>query len=1004
MKRLKQVLIQSGISKALLVCICLLYSLGTNAQNQKITGTVIDSQNEPLIGVSVVVKGTTHGTLTDVDGRFTIDAPAQSTLVFSYIGFSKQEIPLAGKLSLDVIMKEDAIALKDVIAIGYATGSQKTISGAVQKISKEDMNVGVVTNPLDAIQGKIAGVNIQSVNSDPTSSPSIRIRGTTSLSGGNDPLVVVDGVIGDLNMLNSLSPNDIESYTILKDASETAQYGSRGASGVIVVTTQKGKYGTKTLNYDGTFGVQSVAERIHMLTADQYRQAATDRGLSFVDGGSSSDFMDAILRTGFTQTHRLSYSSGTEDASQSVSLGIIDNKGLVETTSRQQYTLKIDASQYFFDHKLKLESGIFASQSNRRRINDFRKTFYGAAAMNPTYPTTQNADGTWPRDPNASELDNPLDRLSIQDKSKYYNATAHTRLTWTILEGLNFSGFGSYTYDDKDNSIYSPTTTRQGQANNGGRAERQDYKEENFLGNVSLNFVKAFDKHRIDALGLMEGQEYKRRGFSAASSSYSTDYLGANNLAGGALLNHGDVRSYKTDFKLFSFLGRVNYVYNNKYIATVNMRADGSSKLGSNEKWGYFPSVSLAWNMSDESFMKDNFKFVSDFKLRASYGITGNQDAIDPYNSLQTLGIDLDGNKALVTVDGNPAVAYTYLRNANPDLKWETKKTFDIGFDAAFFEDKVTFTFDYYNSKTDDLLYKYAVPVPPFIHNELLANVGSMKNYGLEFAASYAAVKTKDIGLDISANFSYQQNKVTSLTGMYNGQQLKPKDYMNLSSVSGAGQVGGANNVVYMFEGQPLGVFYIPKADGLKDNGSGQNEYNILDIDGVEGVNTNDGFDRYVAGQVVPKYYLGANIKFRYKAFDIQTQMNGAFGHKIYNGTALTFNNMNTFTTYNLIEGAPARNIYDNRVSDYWLEKGDYLNIAYITLGYTINTSKFKNWVKAIKLTASVNNVHTFTSYSGLTPMINSSTLDSDNNTFGVDDKRFYPVARTYSIGINVNF
>lgn len=978
------------------------FALSLNAQTNgkiKVSGIVADNKNEPLIGVSVLEKGTTNGTMTDIDGKYELYLPSNATIETTYIGFAKQEIPVNGRTTISIKLQEDAIMLKDVVAIGYAVGNKHSISGAVQKIGKEDMNVGVVNNPLDAIQGRVAGVNIQTLSSDPTAAPSIRIRGTTSLSGGNDPLVVVDGVMGDLNMLNSLSPNDIESYTILKDASETAQYGSRGASGVIVVTTQKGKYGTKTLSYDGNFGVQTIAKRTHSLSADQYRQAAKDRGLSFIDDGYSTDFMDEILQTGYTQNHKISFGKGDEDSNYNISLGIIDQKGIIETTSKQRYNLRIDVSQLFFDNKLKLESGIFGSRMKMRSLYDARNTFYGAVTMNPTFSNAQNADGTWPRDPVASEVYNPLDLINTEKYNRRYDATAHTRATWTIIEGFKVSAFGSYTFNDDDASTYLPIKSRPGMIKNGGRAERNDNKNENYLGNFSLSYINTIGKHSLNILGLVEGQEYKSRGFGAASSRYSSDYHGADNLGGGAIINYGDVSSYKNSFKLFSVLGRINYVYDDKYIATINMRGDGSSKLGKNNKWGFFPAFSLAWNMASENFMKESLSFVNYLKLRASYGITGNQDAISPYNSLQLLGTN---GSSLITVNGNPTIAYTYLRNANPDLKWETKKTFDIGFDASLFNDKITLTFDYYNSKTNDLLYTYSVPQPPFIYNTLLANIGSMKNMGLEFSIGYSAINTKDIGFDVSANVSYQKNKVTSLTGTYKGQPLTPSAYVKLSSVKGAG-IQGNNNVVYMFEGQPLGVFYLPKTDGLKDV-NGKNKYNVLDIDGEDGINIADGKDRYIAGQVMPKYYLGMNLKFRYKVFDIQTQLNGAFGHKIYDGTAMTLNNMNNFPGYNLLRGAPERNIYDNTVTDYWLENGNYLNIAYVTLGYNINTEKFKNWVKSIRLTASVNNLHTFSSYSGLTPMINSSTLDSNNNTFGNDDKRFYPVARTFSLGVSVNF
>ena len=981
--------------------LCHSFFMAASAQESgktTVSGVVTDVNKEPLIGVSIVEKGTVNGATTSIDGDFKLQVSPNATLVISYVGYTTQEVPVQGKSVINVVMKEDAVLLDEVVAVGYAVGSKQTISGAVKKIDKKDMNTGVVNSPLNAIQGRIAGVNIQTASSDPTASPSIRIRGTTSLSGGNDPLVVIDGVMGDVKMLDALSPSDIESMTILKDASETAQYGSRGASGVIVVTTQKGKFGSKHLSYDGTFGVQTVAARNHSLTAGQYRQAAQALGVNFIDEGYNTDFMDEILRTGITQNHRISFGKGDEDSNYNVSLGLIDQKGLVETTNKRNYSLKLDVAQSFFNNKLKLEAGMFGSKIETRELYDEKNTFYGAITMNPTYPTTPNEDGTWPRDPNASEVYNPLDLLSTQKKNDVYDVSVHGRATWSILEGLKFSAFGSYSLYDDNATLYLPVKSRPGMLANNGRGERSSARSENYLGNISLSYIKTINRNYINALVLFEGSQYNQRGFGAASSRYSTDYSGADNLMGGAIINYGDVTSYKNSYKLVSFLGRFNYVYDNKYIATVNMRRDGSSKLGTNNKWGFFPSFSLAWNMANESFIKDNLKFVNELKLRASYGISGNQDVISPYNSLQLLGTSAS---SLITVNGNPAVAYSYLRNANPDLKWETKKTFDVGFDASLFDNRLSLTFDYYSSVTDDLLYTYTVPQPPFIYNQLLANIGSMKNNGVEFSVSYAAIRNKDFDLNISANFAYQQNKVTSLTGTYNGQPLTPSAYVKLSKVVGAGTQAN-NDVVYMFEGQPLGVFYLPKANGLISTEEG-NKYNIQDLTGEGDINVADGQDRYIAGQVMPKYYLGGNISFRYKAFDVQMQLNGAFGHKIYNGTSLTLNNMKNFPTYNVLEGAPEKNIHDGTVSDYWLENGNYLNISALTFGYTFNAFKLKDKMKSLRITASVNNLCTITSYSGLTPMINSNTMASDN-TFGVDDKRFYPVARTFSVGLSLNF
>ncbi|MEN9918071.1 MAG: hypothetical protein RL662_507 [Bacteroidota bacterium] len=973
-----------------------------------VNGTVSDSQGETIIGASVVVKGTGTGTVTDIDGNYTLNnAPSNGTLVITFLGYKAKEIKIAGQTKINTTLEEDAVMLGDVVAIGYAVGSQKTISGAVKRLGKEDMNVGVVANPLEAMRGKIAGVNIQKVGGDPTTAPSVRIRGTTSLTGGNDPLVVIDGVFGDLNLLNALAPSDIESFTILKDASEAAQYGSRGASGVIVVTTQKGKFGTKTLNYEGTFGVESIYKNIKMLDANQYRQTVKDYGiLNAIDGGASSDFMEAMQQTGYTQSHKVSFGGGTEDANYRASLGVIDQKGIIKNNYMKNYTAKIDLSQYFFDRKIQIEMGMFGSKRDQRYVNDHKKTFYSATSFNPTLPLAQNADGTWPEDINAVEADNPLGRLSINDNENNAYLNTHAKLTWTILEGLKLSAMGSYTYNSKENSKYVPINIKEG-IRNRGLAHRGLNREDILMGNILLNYKKTVDKHAFDFLGLIEGQSYKYHGFSSDVTGFATNYFGTDKLQAGAVSNWDQWKSHRNGYDIYSYMGRFNYIYDKKYIATVNFRSDGSSKLGANNKWGFFPSASLAWDMGEEEFIK-NISQINKFKVRAGYGVTGNQDAIKPFNSQRLLE-----PSGVTTVDGLPWVSLTYKRNDNPDLRWETKKTFNAGFDASLFNEKIDVTFDYYNSNTVDLLYDYFVPVPPFTHKQLLANMGKMNNKGLELAVTVKPIMTKDMDLAISVNGSYQENTLVSLSGSYNGFALD-KDLEQVASISGAGSIGGNNNVTYIMKGQPLGVFYLPKATGLINDGFGNYTYNIVDLNnnGILELDDKEDSDRYVAGQAMPKFYLGGNINFRYKQLDFQTQLNGAFGHKIFNGTSLTYHNMNTFPTYNVLEGAPEKQIRDSRVSDYWLEKGDYLNIAYMTVGYNFKTATWGKWIKGLKLSASVNNIYTFTNYSGLSPMINSTAfvnkdnpLESDNNKqLGLDDKRFYPLSRTYSITVNVNF
>ena len=964
----------------------LFLSVGAYAQNITVKGTVTDATGEPVIGANVLEKGTTNGVITDIDGNFQLQTSRGAILQVSFVGFLTAEVKAAP--NVNVILQEDSQLLSDVVVIGYATGSQRTISGAVQKVGREEMNAGVVVNPLAAIKGKIAGVNIQKTGGDPTAAPAIRVRGTTSLTGGNDPLVIIDGVFGDLNMLNAISPADIENFTVLKDASETAQYGSRGASGVIVVTTIKGKNGVKSLSYDGSFGIETVYKNLDMLSASQYRAAAQNLGISILDKGYDTNFIEEMQQSGYTQNHRLSFSNGNEDSNYRASIGVIDQKGIIKNNTMRNYTAKIDAMQNMFNNKLKLEFGMFGSLKENRYVNDYQKTFYSAASYNPTFPNVKNPEtGMWDENANANEVHNPLGRLDIDDRETNAFINANARITYSITDDLKLSAFGSYTYNVKENKKYIPTSIKAGLSNR-GEAYRGDNKSQSMLANMMLTYKKAFGKHYINALALAEVQRVTNTGFGATVNGFSSDDFLYNNLQAGAVLKWGNNTSYYNNPSLASFMGRVNYSYADKYIVTVNARTDGSSKVGANNKWAFFPSASLAWVLSEE-------EFISNLKIRAGYGLAGNQDAISSYMSLPLMSPN-----GTTTVNGLPVVTMGVTRNYNPDLKWEVKKTFDVGFDLGMFDERLTLGFDYYNSKTTDLLYNYDVKVPPFTYPTLLANMGAMRNTGIEISLGGTPLKTKDMELNINANIAFQQNKLLSLNGTYMGEAMTAKEYMNLGGMNGAGFIGGYNQIIYQMVGQPVGVFYLPKCDGLVDNGFGDYTYHIQDIDGVEGVDLADGKDRYIAGQAMPKALLGANVSFRYKQFDIQVQMNGAFGHKIYNGTSLSYMNMNQFPTYNVMQGAPEKNIKDQTVTDYWLEKGDYLHFDYVTLGWNLNTKNMKA-IKSLRVTFSVNNLATITGYSGLSPLINSTTVGGD---LGVDDKRFYPLSRTYSLGLSVNF
>lgn len=962
-----------------------------------VSGNVTDESGEPIIGANVVVVGTSIGTVTDVDGNYSVsNVSSGASLKVSYIGYKSEEAAVGGRSKINFQLKPDNELLDEVIVVGYAVGSKRTVSGAIDRVKKEDMNKGVVSSPADALKGKVAGVVITQAGGDPMGTTNIRVRGTTSLSGGNDPLVIIDGVFSDMTMFNALAPNDIESMTILKDASETAQYGSRGASGVIVVTTTKGKLGFTNLSYTGQFGVNSVYKNLDMMSASEYRKTAESLGLTYTDMGGNTNFLKSIERSaGLTQNHNIAFSSGSENSTMRASLGYIEKQGALKNSDMKNWTVKLDGTQYAFNKHLKLELGVLGSQRDGHIQYNMQKMFYSAAAYNPTYPNHKNADGVWDEDLLANEIYNPLGQLEISNYYKDTSANVHGKATWTILDGLTLSAFGSYSYWNRDNKYYIPNDIRQGELNGNGWAYIANTTRKDLMGNIMLNYSKDFGKHHIDALALMEGQRYNTFWHCTQARGFETNFFKYNNLKAGANVAWGDNQSDANEYTLSSYMARVNYMFNDRYIATVNFRTDGSSKLGSGKKWGVFPSASAAWVVSNEAFMK-RFRNVDMLKLRVGYGVTGNQDAINPYNSLALMEPN-----GVTSVNGVNTTTFAVTSNSNPDLKWEVKKTFDAGFDLSMWKNRLNVTFDWYTSTTSDMLYTYTVPVPPFTYDRLLANMGEMTNTGFELGIRGDIVRTKDFVFNSGVNFAYQKNKLKSLSGTYMGQPLTTSEHIAVSNVSAAGLTQNTG-VSYLIEGQPIGVFYLPHCIGIDENG----QYILEDLDESGSIDTGDSGDRRVCGQAIPKYYLGWDFNFKYKNWDLTMQFNGAFGHKIYNGTSMTYNNMSNFPTYNVLSGAQTQNggkgIYDIQISDYWLERGDYMNFEYASLGYNFTKEALGvNWIQNLRLALSCNNICTFTGYNGLTPMINSASL-SDN--IGLDDKQIYPLCRTFTLSLSVNF
>ena len=870
--------------------------------------------------------------------------------------------------------------------------------GSVSVVQPELKKNGVVNNALDALSGKTAGVNVTTDGVDRIAMlNSVRVRGTTSVMGGNDPLVIIDGVTSDVATLATIYPADIESFTVLKNASETALYGSRGASGVIQVKTKKGTGKGFQISYEGNYGIEAMYKSMKMLNAAEYVAAAKMYGVEYNDKGYDTDFHKAITRTGNIQNHYLAFSGGNEQSNYRASFGYINHNTIIKTKGYQNLVAKIDVTQKAFNNKLTGDFGVFGSSYKTDDIFDSQMLFYSADAMNPTYPYEQ-VNGSWIKNGTASQVNPPGALLAERDDTKNMNFNAHLKLSYDVLRHLSASGakdelnitaFGSYSYSSNENDKFCPTWVWAQ-----GNLYRGESKGESWLGNLSVNYKRTWaSRHSLKAMVGMEYQNEKQNGFWTSAKGITTNEMSYYNIGAAASRPYGGTDSNYANFSLASVMGNVDYTLMDKYSVAVSMRGDGSSMVGDAHTWGFFPSVSLSWDMKKESWLRSK-QFVTMLKLRTGYGRTGNLGGISAYMTQSTVR-----QTGVVSVNSSPTVTLGMVRNNNPDLKWETRSTWNIGADLGLWDNRLVFTAEYYYSKTTDMLYAYDVPVPQFPYDKLLANIGSMSNQGLELGVSITPIQKKDMELNVNINVAWQKNKLLSLSGEYNGMQMSAAEVTAMGAVSGAGQHGGYNNVVYQIVGQPLGVFYLPHCKGIIEDGNGHYRYDLEDLDHDGNVDLSDGGDRYIAGQATPKVTLGSNISFRYRDWYLSIQMNGAFGHKIFNGTGLAYTNMSSFPDYNVLQGAPEKNIVDQNVSDYWLESGDYLNIQYLTVGYDIPMKG--KVVKSLRVSASVNNLATITGYSGLTPLVNSYVV---NGTMGIDDKRTYPVYRTYSLGLSIQF
>ncbi len=949
------------------------------SQNISVSGLVTDKMDEPLLGVSIKVDGAPTGTITDLDGKFTLSCLSGSILDVSYIGFISQKVK--AQSNLKIVLLENAVALDEavVVGIGYGTMRKSDLTGAIASVGQKDFKQGVVTSAEQLLQGKIAGLSVSQSSGDPAVGASVRLRGGTSLSAGNAPLVVIDGIPG-VDM-NTVQPSEIVSIDVLKDASASAIYGSRGANGVIIVTTSRSASDREksSVEYNGYVAIGSVAKNMDLLSADQWRGYVRENNIeNAIDYGASTDWQKELQRTAITHSHNIFFSNVNTNGGYSASVSYLNSQGVIKNSDMERLSGSIAAHQYALDKRIKLEAGITGNFDDWNPIDT--RIFERTANLNPTVPV-KDKNGNY-TSIGGTNTENPveLNNNRFADDSRH-RFLGYGKIEVNIIDGLKAAGNVSYEYNSYQRRFYLPTyAVMEGQAEK-GRGERSlaDYKTMQI--ETYLNYDKEFNK--VHKLNLMGGYSYMRNvyeGFGASRRGFDTDDFLYNNLAAGADYRAGDVYSYKGESTLVSFFGRANYNYLGRYMVTATLRDDGSSRFGKNHKWGLFPSTSLAWRVSDEAFMANTSAWLDNLKLRLGYGVTGNQDGIGEYKSLSLLGAD--GESYYDPSTGTWKKPYAPIQNVNPDLKWESTTQYNIGLDFGIFN-RINGTVELYYKKTNDLLWTYPVPQPPNLVSTMLANVGTLSNKGVELSLNGNIIRQKDLTWDANFTVSYNKQNIDKLSNeTFQESGLKSGSLHGLRGLSGV-------YTQMIKEGFPAGAFFGPRCLGLDEDG----KY-ILNTDA-------DGkpIDEYL-GSAQPKVNMGFAMSATYKNFDASISTYGMFGQKVLNATYMSMYDPTRLPAQNVPDDFLKSGIKSDPVfSDYWVESGSFFRLQSATLGYTIKYFK-KLGLSKVRVYVTGENLFTITGYSGVDPEVNYSGLESP----GIDRYNTYPRPRTVSFGLNVAF
>jgi len=971
-----------------------------SAIQKTISGTITDDDGMPLPGANIVEKGTSNGVQTDFDGNFTINVSDENAvLVVSFVGFLNQEIEVGNQNSVAVQLMSDAESLEEVVVTGYGSQRKSDVTGAISSIKTEDFNRGVVANPGQLLQGKISGVNVTATSGEPGAAQNIIIRGIGSLRSGTTPLFVVDGFIidnssfGVTNPLNFINPQDIASIDVLKDASAAAIYGARAANGVIVITTKKGTMGKTEMNLSVSTAMSNISNSVDVFSAAEFRNKVPSVGGTLNDFGGNTNWQDELMRTGISKNINFSMSGNVnEKFSYYTSLGVDDQSGIFNNSDLKRYSGRLNLNQKAWDGRLNIDMNLTATRNVNNRPN-IGSSVIDMLQLNPTIPVYTNGEPTVIQD-----LLNPIVRNEI-----YTNEIVNNRilanfapsleiidgLTYKLNVGVDYSSTNQDMFENpynelegyEDGSLYNRFTLNTNSLIENTLTYNYTQGDQNVILLVGHSYQEATYSHKI-----YESEGFSNNGIEPRyQDQISSDVL-PTTLNGSAFINEQQ-----------SYFGRVNYGYANKYLVTATLRADGSSKFGANNKYGYFPSVALGWNISSEDFMSDNETF-SNLKLRASWGQTGNQDGIPSKVSLASYK-DTKGENDTYPLSGTESSIDDYpfgtvpVRTPNPNLQWEVSTQVNVGLDFSAFDSKLSGTIDYFNKvATDVVLFATSIdPIQPTASNWTNIPDMEIQNSGIEIALNYNGSMGNDITYDIGGNVSSIDNKVAN----------SPFQILTTGAATGAGQTGATING-YM-NGEPIGTFYMKEFIGIGSDGLSQYRDVVADGESLDN-------DRAAQGTALPNMIYAFYLNLNYKSFDLGLNFNGVSGNKIFNHTKMSLfstsqlgRNLNTTDFATLYPNEDNSNA--NEVSTRYLEDGSYLRLNNATLGYTLDPQiiGLGDFVQNIRLSLTGQNLFVITDYSGFDPEVNTGSDIGGIQTFGID--RFtYPMPKTILFGLNASF